>query len=260
MGSSRAARHPIVDDHDVRDFSMSPPAGPRSTVHIAATMAAGAALVIMSGCGGSASSTTTTRTAIAVPPALRRAAPERVRVRRTPDPGTLPQTDAKPSSGPALTVRMQVLWRAIIRDAPSLAKPVFFPESAYRQVKAIWNPGGDYRTRIWAIFTRDVAAYRRALGAHAVNARLVGTIAAPGAAGWVPTGVCENAVGYWHLPGTRLVYVIGRTRYSVGVDSMISWRGAWYVIHLGPDTTPGSPGTVDDPQVGTGSPGYGAGC
>ena len=46
----------------------------------------------------------------------------------------------------------------------------------------------------------------------------------------------------------------------MGVDSMISWRGVWYVIHLGPNTTPGSPGTVDDPQVGTGTPGYGAGC
>jgi hypothetical protein len=260
MDRSRAARNRIVDDHAVRDFSLPPRTSPRFIGHIAAAMAAGAALVIMAGCGGSTSSATTTGTATAVSPPIRRAAPAHARVRRKPDPGVLPQTDAKPSSGTALVVRMQVLWEAITRDAPSLAKPVFFPESAYRQVKAIWNPGGDYRTRIWAIFTRDVAAYRRALGGHAGRARLVGVIAAPATEGWIPRAVCENAVGYWHLPGTRLVYVIGRTRYSVGVNSMISWRGAWYVIHLGPDTTPGSPGTVDDPQVGTGSPGYGAGC
>jgi hypothetical protein len=172
----------------------------------------------------------------------------------------LPQTDAKPSSGPPLAARMRILWSAITRGSPSAAAPVFFPERAYRQVKAIWNPGGDYRYRIWAIFTRDVAAYRRVLGGRAAAARLTGIVAATSAAGWVPPGVCENAVGYWHLPGTRLVYVIGRTRYSVGVDSMISWRGAWYVIHLGPNTTPGSPGTVDDPQAGSGTPGYGAGC
>ena len=191
---------------------------------------------------------------------VRPASPVRARAHRQPDPGAQPQTYAKPMSGASLAERMNVLWRAITHDSPSLAASVFFPESAYRQVKAIWNPNGDYRTRIGAIFARDVAAYRRALGGHASAARLTGIVAAPSAAGWVPRRVCENAVGYWHLPGTRLVYVIGRTRYSVAVDSMISWRGVWYVIHLGPNTSPGSAGTVDDPRVGTGTPGYGAGC
>lgn len=180
--------------------------------------------------------------------------------RRIPDPGALPQTDARPGVGSTFVAHMRVLWSAITRDAPSVARPVFFPESAYRQVKAIWNPDGDYRNRIWANFIRDVAAYHRYLSLHAAAARLIGVTPAPAAAVWVPRGACENGVGYWQLPGTRLVYDIGRARYSVGVYSMISWRGVWYPIHLGDTTTPSGSGTVDDPQIGTGTPGSGPGC
>jgi hypothetical protein len=133
------------------------------------------------------------------------------------------------------------------------------PEGAYRQVKVIWNPGGDDRTRIWAVFARDTAPYHRQHGGRAAAVHPTGIATAPSASGWVPRGVYENAVGYGHLPGARLVYVIGRTRHSVGVGAMIFWRAVWYVSHLGPITSPGSTGTVGDPQTGAGTAGYGVG-
>ncbi len=253
----RAAHLTIGDDHAVGVYSPTTATALICAGRVTFRVVIGAALVIATGCGAGAVSTTGGTTArLPIHPA----ASVRHARRHAADPGALPQTDAEPSSGAPLVARMRILWTAITHGAPSIAAPVFFPEGAYRQVKAIWNPSGDFRNRIWAIFTHDVAAYRRELGPHAVSARLTGVVSAPSAAGWVPRGVCENAVGYWHLPGTRLVYVVGTTRYSVGVDSMISWRGAWYVIHLGPNTTPTSPGTVDDPQVGPGTPGHGAGC
>ena len=222
-----------------------------------------ATTVVAVGCGTSgaaalpAGTSPTVSAAVQAPPAV---PPTRTAAHRVVDPGTLPQTGAKPGVGAVFERHMRVLWSAITRGAPAVARPVFFPESAYRQVKAIWNPNGDFSTRIWANFVRDIAAYHRYLGRHAAAARLTGVIPAPAAATWVPRGVCENGVGYWQLPGTRLVYDIGSTRHSVGVYSMISWRGVWYPIPLGDNTPPASPGTVDDPQTGTGIPGVGPGC
>jgi hypothetical protein len=40
------------------------------------------------------------------------------------------------------------LWLAVSRGSPSLARPAFFPEAAYKQVKAIYNPAGDWRSRL----------------------------------------------------------------------------------------------------------------
>jgi hypothetical protein len=47
---------------------------------------------------------------------------------------------------------------------------------------------------------------------------------------------------------------------SFGVASLISWRGLWYVVHLGPNPRPSDVGTVDQPAIGPGSPGPGGGC
>jgi hypothetical protein len=38
---------------------------------------------------------------------------------------------------------------------------------------------------------------------------------------WIPAGVGESSVGYWHLPGTRLVSTARTTRDSVGVYTLI---------------------------------------
>ena len=72
------------------------------------------------------------------------------------------------------------------QDRPELARPFFFPLSAYRQVKAIWNPAEDYQVE----------------GHDA----------------------------------------------SIGVFSLISWRGEWYVVHLGPSIRPAMEGIVYDPS------------
>ena len=41
---------------------------------------------------------------------------------------------------------------------------------------------------------------------------------------------------------------------------MISWRGEWYVVHLGPNPRPTNTGTVDMPALGPGTPGSAGGC
>jgi hypothetical protein len=86
------------------------------------------------------------------------------------------------------------------------ARPVFFPEQAYVQVKAVNSPAADYQIRLVTHFDLDVAA------AHPL---------------------------------------VGVTR-SFGIASLISWRGYWYVVHLGAVEPPAGQGVVDAPAVGNG--------
>jgi hypothetical protein len=70
---------------------------------------------------------------------------------------------------------------------------------------------------------------------------------------WVSPGACYNRVGYWEVPNARVVYRLGGELHSFGIASMISWRGVWYVVHLGAVLRTGG-GVVDDPSTGVGQP------
>ena len=70
---------------------------------------------------------------------------------------------------------------------------------------------------------------------------------------WIPSGVCDNGVGYFEVANSRVVYQLdGQTR-SFGIASMISWRGTWYVVHLGAILRGSAGGVVDEPTVGPGT-------
>jgi hypothetical protein len=180
----------------------------------------------------------------------------------TTDPGLLPQTDQEPSTGAALQAQLQVLWAAIVANSATGALPVFFPRTAYLQMKAgvLGDPDADYTDRLLAFYDLDVAAYHQQLGPGVAGATLVSVGVDPAAAAWIGPGQCENTIGYWHLPGVRLVYQEGTAVVSVAVASLISWRGVWYVVHLGPNPRPSNVGTVDDPESGPGTPGPAGGC
>ncbi len=232
-------------------------------------LAALTALALLTGCGGTTSNTSTTPlTGTVSTPAARTStgsisgarSPTRPPSAPTRDPGALPQTATKPATHAVVDAQMRMLWAAIVAGSPRSGRQVFFPEAAYRQLKAIPDPTSDYVYRLRAFFDLDLAAYRAHVGPTPARARLVAIEADPALAAWIPAGACENAVGYWHLPGTRLVYAVGGRRYSFRVSSLISWRGVWYVIHLGPNPRPVNVGTVDDPQIGPGVAGPSGGC
>ncbi len=185
----------------------------------------------------------------------------------TTDPGTLPQTATEPpTDAAALIARLGPLWSAISSGDPAAGAGVFFPESAYLQLKTgiLPNPAGDYTGRLVAFYDLDVAAYhlhvqsQTPAGSGPADLELVA--ADPAVAAWIPPGACENRYGYWHLPGARLVYRAGGAVHSVGVASLISWRGQWFVVHLGPNPRPSDVGTVASPADGPGVPGPAGGC
>jgi hypothetical protein len=179
-----------------------------------------------------------------------------------PPPPGLPQTMALPTaSSQVFSGEMTDLWTAIVTGNPSVALQSFFPLSAYQQVKAISDPTADWNTRLAGDYVLDIMAAHAYLGAQAGSAQLVQTIVpSPQYASWIVPGVCYNKVGYWHVPGSRLVYRVGGELRSIGIASLISWRGQWYVVHLGAVTRAAATGVVDDPSLGAGNPGPPGGC
>ena len=214
---------------------------------------------------GTSVSTSPTTTTLAASPTTTSTTvvPTTTALPTTTDPGQLPQTAALPPwSSAALAARLAPLWQGIQADALGAARQVFFPRSAYLSMKAqtLADPSGDYANRLLAFYGLDLATYHAALGPNPAAVPLLGVGVGPGLVGWIPAGACENGVGYWHLPGVRLEYRLGGVLHSVGVASLISWRGQWYVVHLGPNPRPVDVGTLDAPALGPGSPGPAGGC
>jgi hypothetical protein len=175
-----------------------------------------------------------------------------------PGAGALPQTRAYPgTTGTAFRDAMTDLWLAVSTGQPRYALPAFFPEQAYEQVKAIADPESDWQGRLWYDFTLDVAAAHRLTGAHAT---LVKVSVPAQYAQWIPPGACYNSVGYWNVPGSRVIYRVGGHTRSFGIASLISWRGIWYVVHLGAEVRGAAVGEVDGPADGPGVPGPPGGC
>ena len=162
---------------------------------------------------------------------------------RTPDPGSLPQTTARPSgSDPLFAKRMRALWAAIVAGdttADTAAGSSFFPIDAYFQVKAISNPAADYRNRLIALYDDDIRALHLRVGS---GATLLGVDVPDRSATWVTPGQEYNKGSYWRVYRTRVRYrTAAGQEGSFGIFSLISWRGQWYVVHLGPiNRTPGT--------------------
>ena len=175
-----------------------------------------------------------------------------------PGAGALPQTRAFPSTRTvAFRNAMADLWLAVTTANPRFGLPGFFPVAAYKQVKAEPYPAADWQDRLWCDFVLDVRAAHRLLGSGATLDRVV----VPEAdAAWVYPGACYNAIGYWHVPGARVVYREHGQERSFGIASLISWRGAWYVVHLGAVQRTVVTGIVDQPAAGPGVPGPPGGC
>ncbi len=175
--------------------------------------------------------------------------------------GNLPQTTTLPSANsPKFLAAMRVLFSAIASGVPQEAMVAFFPERAYVRLKAISDPAADYTSRLVADYDADIKAAHHFLGPGAARATFAGVTVPVGEAAWIPPGYCYNSIGYWHDPGARLDYRVDGQLRSIGIASLISWRGEWYVVHLGAVLRSGHAGIVDSPAAGAGVSGAPGGC
>lgn len=193
------------------------------------------------------------QSATATPPASPSALPV-----GPPGAASLPQTSALPrTDDTAFGNAVHDIWLAVTTGDPDYALPAFFPQKAYLQVKAVGNPAADWDERLWYDFTLDLAAVHKLVPR---DATLVKVIVPAQYTRWIGPGACFNNVGYWNVPGARVVYRAGGVTRSFGIASFISWRGDWYLVHLGAEVRSSAYGIVDDPEVGEGVPGPPGGC
>jgi hypothetical protein len=150
------------------------------------------------------------------------------------DPSLLPQThDHPPASGTAFDARVAALWAGVVADDPDKAMPFFFPLGAYQQVKDVSDPASDWKHRLVAAYGRDVHALHARLGADAARTTFAGLEVPDTHARWVDPGEEYNKLGYFRVFGSKLRYTVDGEPRSFEVKSLISWRGEWYVVHLG---------------------------
>jgi hypothetical protein len=199
-------------------------------------------------------STTVTRQATTTVVSTAKAKPKaKPKPKPRPNPGSLPQTNQLPTAGTAqFHGEMAALWSGVTRDSLGAALPAFFPEGAYVQVKAIGDPRGDYTARLLGDYRLDLEAAHALLGTAPQSAQLLRVEVPQSYAHWVGPGACYNRVGYYEVPNSRVVYRQQGQVRSFGIASMISWRGVWYVVHLGAVVRAGEGGVVDDPSAGPG--------
>ena len=188
-----------------------------------------ATATIVAGCGGSSSKSAESTTTVE-PTTTTTQAPTTT---TTVDPGTLPQTDEKPTgTGAEFDARMKTLANAIINNTPDTAISTFFPVSAYLQTKKLPDPATDWKNRLIANFKVDVADANKALGPNAKKAVFTG-VTVPNTAVWVKPGEEYNLGPYWRVFKTQMNFTVDGKNVQIPIESMISWRGQWYVVHLG---------------------------
>jgi len=153
---------------------------------------------------------------------------------------------------------MRDFWAGVRTGRLAVALAAFFPERAYAQVKAIADPAADYQDRLIDGYRLDLLDAHALLGPSAAQTRLLRVEVPTGYAHWVEPGTCYNRIGYYEVPNSRVVYMAGDGVRSFGIASMISWRGYWYVVHLG--SVIGGGGRVNDPEPGRGTPAPSSTC
>ena len=172
----------------------------------------------------------------------------------TTDPGSLPQTGALPSAAsPQFQSMMSALWSGIVTNSVTVALPAFFPQSAYEQLKTISGAQSDYADRLVGDYSLDITAAHNLLGTSPSSAVLVGVNVPAKYGHWIPPGVCDNRIGYFEVANSRIVYGQDGVTRSLGIASLISWRGTWYVVHLGAILRSAATGVVHDPEIGPGN-------
>ena len=169
--------------------------------------------------------------------------------------------DLKPTVGAAFTSQMNDVWNAISANSQEQAIKNFFPGAAYVEMKrgVLANPAVDFSSRLLAFFKLDFSSYHQLIVSGGPS-KFIGLGVNPAQISWISVGACENKIGYWHLGPVRIVYKQAGEVKSFAIASLISWNGAWKIIHLGPNPRAKNIGTVASPAIGPGSPGPGGGC
>jgi hypothetical protein len=162
---------------------------------------------------------------------------------------------ARPTTAdPNFIARLQRYWEHVLAGQAGPADDFFFPRAAYLQLKELSYAGSDFDTRLYHDYKNDVMADHELVTTGAPKGaaiKVLGVDVPEAAVRWVPPGVEVNSIGYWQVSYPRVRYSVNGQVRSYAISSMISWRGQWYVVHLGPNWRPGAGGWVCTPDPAT---------
>ena len=108
------------------------------------------------------------------------------------------------------------------------------PGSTINIVDNYYTPGGNV-TNGFDIQTPSAVHQPSALASDYTRAD--GTVftgaKVPDTATWIKPGVEYNVGPYWRVFKTQMNFTVDGKNVQIPIESMISWRGQWYVVHLG---------------------------
>ena len=124
---------------------------------------------------------------------------------------------------------------AIQKNEPRLADEFFFPKEPFIPLKDVADPAR-YFDQLIATYHRDIA-HLHGQRKDWTTARFVSfELGSP--PGWVAPGKEYNKIGYYRTFHGKLRYRVGEGEHAqvseIGVGTIISWDGRWYVTHLEP--------------------------
>lgn len=142
----------------------------------------------------------------------------------------LPEPPSRPDVGDA-EERAARLLSAIVHNDPSLAADFFFPQEAFRKVKAIPNPDRYWR-KLFARYQVDIHALHEALGADESVQIEFERLEIVRRGGFVRRREEGNALPYWAARHNWLHFTRNGNPDKLEVRVLISWGERWYITHL----------------------------
>ncbi len=123
----------------------------------------------------------------------------------------------------------RLLVEAIQKNDPRVALPLFFPQDAFRLVKAIAKPDR-YHKRLVKVYLEDIATMRRSLKAPDTIEFVSFKLGRQKR--WMATGKEGNALPYHAVYQSKLeIRDAGKTKV-LKLRVMINWGDTWHVTHL----------------------------
>lgn len=134
----------------------------------------------------------------------------------------------RPPVGDVLA-RAPMLFEAIVRDDPELARDFFFPRRPFSVLKGIADPDR-YWLVLWRHYEQDIHALHGEL--NEVSSESYDRFELSRRGGWVQRREEANALPYWAARHSWIYYRVDGRERRFEVRTLINWGPRWYITHL----------------------------
>jgi hypothetical protein len=127
--------------------------------------------------------------------------------------------------------RARHLLDAIATGEAARGDDFFFPRSPFIPLKDVRDPGR-YFDQLLGAYHRDIRELHKSRRDW-TSVRLV-SFALGTTPTWVAPGREYNKIGYYRTFGAKLRWQAGDSSGAIGISTIISYHGRWFITHLAP--------------------------